>query len=791
MTKIKILQETIYSLYDKKLVRKWAGNVDKALLFVRYASSKDDQKSLLKNDVQLRKSLSNLEYPECVLSAFLFCIECKKHNTAELKIFISNSMYNFAPLFLAKDARCPNSFLFIIRELNLVNLFPLQVVFGFVQYLTLSKVKEKTTFKTTYPYENNNISSLIHYLDRIDRFLHLFSFFSTPFIQQCKKDCMSLGNLAPVSLALQVLYVKSISHQNYTILVYDKNHTLLEFNKNLACKELETFKNQLIHLKLVNTGFILKCNFSWFYDKQKQRIPFRQYYSSFDGSSISENLLENVKFSYVNIVPLLIAIGGISIGWTAAGLPSPPRMTLNRQEPAMAASPASATSLTTTRLTTPMRPNRDRHVLSAGTKASMPTLWGFEDQSGTVKFAKVDIVQLGEGRVKYRNKTYVYQRVMVNGELCFSTLGISGIYSDMPEIQKALRDKISKKWPDYRDIMEVIGDLTDNKNITISFDHTAIEPIRQIFNIRKNQAFTFAVPGTTINGLRTNNREGLLPCSEYDLRPDFLFVTIGKDSPFNGSYTFRKLYQEGLQMNFDMWLKRVQTEQPDMFPFVQAFRTPMYNGFLVCVDQDLVYMNNFFLGFDSSVDNPESVLIYQNEALNESIQQDIRNLRIRLYTQYEKTETKIITKPRTIEVFLESAAFKHKLGRSFENLSKNKKFLQHAKAQRIRLVNDTRRVVNGCLTVYRNTKGFDSEIARIETALANFDQEIGMSDLFSAEQCQYLINTHIKLGYFYGKTEFNGNICDYTIAAAKRDAQLRNEDVSLYIQDNKHFLHPV
>jgi hypothetical protein len=207
MTEIQILQKKICFLYENNVVKKWPCSLDKATLFVMYASSKDFQRSLSKDDVQLRKSLSNLQYYECVLSAFLFCIECKKHNKAELKIFISNSMYYFAPLFLIDDVRCQNSFSFILMELNLANLFPLQVVFGLVQYLTLSKVKEKPIIKLEkkaiikgeYFYGSN-----IDYLDTVDQFLHLFSFFPTAFIEECKQDCMRLGNLVPISLALQV-----------------------------------------------------------------------------------------------------------------------------------------------------------------------------------------------------------------------------------------------------------------------------------------------------------------------------------------------------------------------------------------------------------------------------------------------------------------------------------------------------------------------------------------------------------------------------------------------------------
>jgi hypothetical protein len=569
--------------------------------------------------------------------------------------------------------------------------------------------------------------------------------------------------------------------------VYDKNHTLLEFNKNLASKELDTFKKRLIQLKLINTKFIFKANLFYFYDKQKQLMPFHKYYSFFHGICCSETLSEDLKLAF-NPLPFAIGIMGIGISWTAVTRRPPvPFITLHNNGPTSAASPSYTTSLKTSiSLKASMRSNRNPHVLSAAKQPFVQTLWGFEDQSEPVK---VDIVKIGGGFVEIRNKTYAYQRVMVNGQPCFSTLGISGRYGDMTDIAAELKAELMNLLPDYQDIMDVISQLTGDK--IISFDHTAISSIRKIFNIKKDDAYGFGVPGVVTNGLRTNTTLGLLAYSEYDMRPDPLYVILGQGSPFNGTYTLRQLYEKALQMNFDMWLKRIQVQMPEMFPFVQFFRTPLYNGYLACMDHDLSLMNDFLRGFNLTVDDPESVLVFQHEALIHSKLDDIAQLRDLLYNKHETAETQIITKPHAIEVFLRSAVFKHQLGCSFEHLSSNKEFLKHAEGQKIKLVRETRSVVQGCLDIYRNTEGSDVEIARIKTFLANFEQEIAMLNLFSPQQCQYIINTKIKIGYFYRTTERNGRICDYTVKTAKKSAKRNNEDVSLYVQDNKDFLQPV
>jgi hypothetical protein len=133
MVQLKILEEKIFSLYQNNKVKKWQFNLETAHLFVMHVGSTDIRTSLLKKDINLCKKLSNWQSHECIISSFLFCIECKKHNEAELKIFVSNSMYYFAPIFLTNDVILKNNFSFIIMKLNLVELFPLPVVSGFIQ----------------------------------------------------------------------------------------------------------------------------------------------------------------------------------------------------------------------------------------------------------------------------------------------------------------------------------------------------------------------------------------------------------------------------------------------------------------------------------------------------------------------------------------------------------------------------------------------------------------------------------------------------------------------------------
>jgi hypothetical protein len=143
----------------------------------------------------------------------LFCIENKKDNKNELKSFIANSMYSFASVFVSNDVFAKDSFSFIIIALNLVDFFPLQVVQGFVRYLTPSKVKEISISKTISSHKKNiDYLDYMDYEDTIHKFLRFFPFFSTSFIQKCTTDCLMLGNLAPLSLALNFVYTNSISY---------------------------------------------------------------------------------------------------------------------------------------------------------------------------------------------------------------------------------------------------------------------------------------------------------------------------------------------------------------------------------------------------------------------------------------------------------------------------------------------------------------------------------------------------------------------------------------------------
>jgi len=165
-------------------------------------------------------------------------------------------MYYFAPIFLTNDIIVKNSFSSIIIKLNLGELFSLQVVQGFVQYLTVARVKENTISKLKCSKNKNNID----YLDTVHQILHLFPYFPTSFINECTEDCKKQKSLAPLVLALYVFYANSNFYYNYTILInkYNKNFTLLEFEKTLEDinKNFETIKINLVELNLINYRFI-------------------------------------------------------------------------------------------------------------------------------------------------------------------------------------------------------------------------------------------------------------------------------------------------------------------------------------------------------------------------------------------------------------------------------------------------------------------------------------------------------------------------------------------------------
>ena len=149
LSKKKILEKKIYFIYKNNKVKKWNLNLEQAEFLVMHASSfvmhprsNNIKTSFLKKNVNLNKSLFNCQPREYIIPSFLFCIECKIHNENELKSFICNSMYYLGPIFLTKDVILKNSISSIIMDLKLAELYQLEVVVGFVKYLTVVKKKK-------------------------------------------------------------------------------------------------------------------------------------------------------------------------------------------------------------------------------------------------------------------------------------------------------------------------------------------------------------------------------------------------------------------------------------------------------------------------------------------------------------------------------------------------------------------------------------------------------------------------------------------------------------------------
>jgi hypothetical protein len=389
-------------------------------------------------------------------------------------------------------------------------------------------------------------------------------------------DCEMLGNFAPLTLALHVLYVNSISYQNYTILVYDKNYTilvydknytLLEFNKNVAYKKLEFFKKQLINLKLVNYTFISKCNFFYFKDKQK-KIAFGDYYSSFDSISIFQTFTQELRIFLRNILtsqtlppglkiavvfPLQLILG---IGFGVVGMSVGPRLVgsrgtivLQSQTAISAASiPKFQRSLELNSGNFVYSQTRIRFPLCASYQEQPALLVGFKSESPDKIFY--------EGRYfeDIGNTRYYYDIATINGEGYFSTFGTTGRYQNMFKIQKQLRVRIRKKFLHHKDIMEKIRQVMLVKKLVekphlqrLSYDHILTSPIRLIHNLSEKTSTTFAVPGQLINGLRTNNMLNLQPYTEYDTRVDRVRVKGSASSSFNGDYTVHSLLTEAFE----------------------------------------------------------------------------------------------------------------------------------------------------------------------------------------------------------------------------------------------------
>ena len=636
--------------------------------------------------------------------------------------------------------------------------------------------------------------------DTVNDFLCLFSYFSPSFIKQCQMDCMMLQNLAPLKLALYVLYVNSISKGNYTILVYGKNETLLQFNKNLAYKELYIFKNELINLRQINFEFISKARyFKHYYSSFESILIFQSFTqnsllffkltSFFSGSKIfftdilnPKNLLRSVKMCVSLVGPGLSMLGSAQSSYRPF-VPHPTVATITTKPiPELRSSPFRGL---------PRLNSKNFSYSERKTPILCAQLPITNDQ--LTSQSEPNITILARGDVNRGNIKHYYHLLVIDGELYFSLLGIHGRYKDMPAIMKYVEREIKRAFVHEITISDIMAKITEIiPNQGNSSDHTATQPVREVFKISKQTAHSFVAPGLVINGLRTNNLMNFMECSEYDFRPNKDYVVLGQYSHFNGNYTFRSLYIDGLETNFLMWIARIEKKYPEIYALIRFFIPQMYEGFLACCENDLEQIDAFLNRFDTSVDEHESVLIFQLRSLTVSKETDIKDLLNQLYNQ-NITTNRIITKPRTIEVFLESAAEKHKLGYSLQTFLSNHKFWKSAEIERKQLIKETQTVVERYLVVLKNTKGTKSEYLRIQSALDKFNQNIKKTetfvDIYSAKECLNLINTEIKLGYFYPNTkDHNGRNCDYTVETALNVAKQRNEDKSLYVQDNKKLL---
>ncbi len=92
----------------------------------------------------------------------------------------------------------------------------------------------------------------------------------------------------------------------------------------------------------------------------------------------------------------------------------------------------------------------------------------------------------------------------------------------------------------------------------------------------------------------------------------------------------------------------------------------------------MVLVNNFFKKFDSSIDSPKSIPIFQNQFLHVSKMQALKQFRNHK-RQYGYKENRIITENYSLKVLFKGALQHYRVRLTLENFIYNKKYLNQAK----------------------------------------------------------------------------------------------------------------
>lgn len=109
----------------------------------------------------------------------------------------------------------------------------------------------------------------------------------------------------------------------------------------------------------------------------------------------------------------------------------------------------------------------------------------------------------------------------------------------------------------------------------------------------------------------------------------------------------------------------------------------MQSGFNQALANDFKLIDNFYKGYNLSIDTEESILIFQTQ-LSLLAQEDLSTNLQNQMQKYIRTNNRLITKNHALFIFLDSAYEQYQVGLSLENLITNKEYKKFARQARNR-----------------------------------------------------------------------------------------------------------
>ncbi len=245
-----------------------------------------------------------------------------------------------------------------------------------------------------------------------------------------------------------------------------------------------------------------------------------------------------------------------------------------------------------------------------------------------------------------RNQDFTYKLFRVNGKLYYSISGATATYKEIKKVKELLLKSIYKNFPSVVDLVSLI--FTDNELVSQD-DHFFIKTLRNIFNITEDKAQATVTPGP-FNAVRSNNRFKISPYTGYDFRIDKTNKGSSSNLMYNRGYTFRSLLQERADQIFANWVQTLHERYPTKYPIIDVLLPSLQNGFDQALLTDFLLYDKFFQQFESSVNHPQSILIFQNQCLIQA-----KKISLELFQEhkdrYGKDKQNIISKNYAIKVF--------------------------------------------------------------------------------------------------------------------------------------------